>query len=561
GIIIDGAVIIVEFIAFQITSQSSKIKALSQTDQQLAIDTITHKSASKMMNSAIFGQLIILIVFIPILSLSGVEGKMFKPMALTFSFALIGAMILCLTYVPVISSLFLKPNVQSNKNISVRLMASLNKLYKPTIHWALEHKKIVVSLAGVLLAFSFWLFTTMGGEFVPTLDEGDFVIQPVLKTGTSLGKTIEITTKIEKILLDNFPEVDQVVSRIGAAEVPTDPMSMEESDVIIKLKPKKEWVSAESKDELADRFKEALAIIPGMEVEFTQPIEMRFNELITGVRADVAIKIFGDDLSVLANKANEIKMLIQQVEGASDIIIEKVEGLPQMSVTYNRSKIARYGLNISDVNQLISMGFAGTTIGTVFEGEKRFDIAIRLDAAHRNTIENIQNLYVDTPNGVKIPLSELAEIKYTTGPAKISRDDTRRRIVVGINVRNRDLQSVVDDVRSIIEAKVKLPVGYTITYGGQFENLQSAKARLLIAVPVALILIFILLHFAFGSIKEAFMVYSAIPLSAVGGIWLLWLRDMPFSISAGVGFIALFGIAVLNGIVLIEHFKELKKEG
>ena len=561
GIIIDGAVIIVEFIAFQITSQSSKIKALSQKDQQLAIDTITHKSASKMMNSAIFGQLIILIVFIPILSLSGVEGKMFKPMALTFSFALIGAMILCLTYVPVISSMFLKPHVQSDKNVSVRLMAFLNNMYKPTIHWALEHKKIVVGLAGVLLAFSFWLFSTMGGEFVPTLDEGDFVIQPVLKTGTSLGKTIEITTKIEKTLLDNFPEVDQVVSRIGAAEVPTDPMSMEESDVIIKLKPKKEWVSAESKDELADKFKEALAIIPGMEVEFTQPIEMRFNELITGVRADVAIKIFGEDLSVLAHKANEIKSLIQHVEGASDIIIEKVEGLPQMSVTYNRSKIARYGLNISDVNQLISMGFAGATVGTVFEGEKRFDIAIRLDAEHRTNLENLQNLYVDTPSGVKIPLSELAEIKYTTGPAKISRDDTKRRIVVGINVRNRDLQSVVDDVRTIIESKVKLPVGYTVTYGGQFENLQSAKARLLIAVPVALILIFILLHFAFGSIKEAFMVYSAIPLSAVGGILLLWFRDMPFSISAGVGFIALFGIAVLNGIVLIEHFKDLKEQG
>jgi len=561
GIIIDGAVIIVEFIAFQITTQSLKIKSLSQKDQQLAIDTITHKSASKMMNSAIFGQLIILIVFIPILSLSGVEGKMFKPMALTFSFALIGAMILCLTYVPVISSMFLKPNVQSDKNISVQLMKFLTNLYKPTIHWALEHKKIVVSLAGLLLVFSFWLFSTMGGEFVPTLDEGDFVIQPVLKTGTSLGKTIEITTKIEKILLNNFPEVDQVVSRIGAAEVPTDPMSMEESDVIIKLKPKKEWVSAESKDELADKFKEALAIIPGMEVEFTQPIEMRFNELITGVRADVAIKLFGEDLSVLAKKANEIKSLIQHVEGASDIIIEKVEGLPQMSVTYNRSKIARYGLNISDVNQLISMGFAGTTVGTVFEGEKRFDIAIRLDAEHRTNIENLQNLYVDTPSGVKIPLSELAEIKYTTGPAKISRDDTKRRIVVGINVRNRDLQSVVDDVRNIIETKVKLPVGYTVTYGGQFENLQSAKARLLIAVPVALILIFILLHFAFGSIKEALMVYSAIPLSAVGGILLLWLRDMPFSISAGVGFIALFGIAVLNGIVLIEHFKDLKAEG
>ena len=395
-------------------------KSLSKANQQSTIDSITQKSASKMMNSAIFGQLIILIVFIPILSLSGVEGKMFKPMALTFSFALIGAMIFCLTYVPVISSLFLKPNKQSDKNISVKLMHFLNKLYRPVIHWALENKKMVVSIAGVLLALSIWVFSTMGAEFVPTLDEGDFVIQPVLKTGTSLGKTIEITTKIEQILLDNFPEIDQVVSRIGAAEVPTDPMSMEESDVIIKLKPKSEWVSAESKDELADKFKEALAIIPGMEVEFTQPIEMRFNELITGVRADVAVKIFGEDLSMLANKANEIKTLIQNVDGASDIIIEKVEGLPQMSVTFNRNKIARYGLNISDINQVISMGFAGKSMGSVFEGEKRFDLVVRLDDANRKNIENLNNLFIDTPNGVKIPLSELADIKYTTGPAKIS---------------------------------------------------------------------------------------------------------------------------------------------
>ncbi|ULC59977.1 CusA/CzcA family heavy metal efflux RND transporter [Flaviramulus sp. BrNp1-15] len=561
GIIIDGAVIIVEFIAFQITAQVVKTKSLSKKELQANVDAITLKSTSKMMNSAIFGQLIILIVFIPILSLSGVEGKMFKPMALTFSFALIGAMLFCLTYVPVISSMFLKPDKQSNKNVSVRLMNFLKKMYEPTIHWALHYKKTVISLSIILLAVSLWVFSRMGGEFVPTLDEGDFVIQPVLKTGTSLSKTIEITTKIEQILLDNFPEVDQVVSRIGAAEVPTDPMSMEESDVIIKLKPKKEWTSAKSKDELADKFKEALTVIPGMEVEFTQPIEMRFNELITGVRADVAIKIFGEDLSVLANKANEIKLLIQKVQGASDIIIEKVEGLPQMSVNYNRSKIARYGLNIADLNQVISMGFAGGTVGSVFEGEKRFDLVIRLDEAHRKNLESLQNLYVDTPSGTKIPLSELAEIKYTTGPAKISRDDTKRRIVVGINVRNRDLQSVVDDVQSIIESKVKLPTGYTISYGGQFENLQSAKARLMVAVPIALVLIFILLHFAFGSIKEALMVYSAIPLSAVGGILLLWLRDLPFSISAGVGFIALFGIAVLNGIVLIEHFKELKEHG
>ncbi|MFT7441968.1 MAG: cobalt-zinc-cadmium resistance protein CzcA [Maribacter sp.] len=561
GIIIDGAVIIVEFIAFRIISESDKLKSLSVEAKQQEIDAITLKSASKMMNSAIFGQLIILIVFIPILSLSGVEGKMFRPMALTFSFALIGAMLLCLTYVPVVSSLFLKPQKQSEKNISVLLMKALNSWYSPSINWALQQKKIVIGFAIFLLASSVFLFSRMGGEFVPTLDEGDFVIQPVLKTGTSLGKTIEITTKIEQILLDNFPEVDQVVSRIGAAEVPTDPMSMEESDVIIKLKPKDEWVSAESKDELADKFKEALAIIPGMEVEFTQPIEMRFNELITGVRADVAIKIFGDNLSVLASKANEVKELIKNIEGASDIIIEKVEGLPQMSVAFNRSKIARYGLNIADVNQMITMGFAGSTVGNIFEGEKRFDLVMRLDENNRKNLGSLQHLYIDTPNGSKVPLSELAEIKYTTGPAKISRDDTKRRIVIGVNVRNRDLQSVVDDVRAIVDRKLKLPVGYKVTYGGQFENLQSAKARLMVAVPVALALIFLLLYFAFGSVKEALLVYSAIPLSAVGGILLLWICDLPFSISAGVGFIALFGIAVLNGIVLIEHFKELKEEG
>ncbi|MEZ4797162.1 MAG: CusA/CzcA family heavy metal efflux RND transporter [Flavobacteriaceae bacterium] len=561
GIIIDGAVIIVEFIAFQIVKQSSKISSHIGTERQVEIDNITLKSASKMMNSAIFGQLIILIVFIPILSLSGIEGKMFKPMALTFSFALIGAMILCLTYVPVIASMFLKPSKKSSTNFSNRLMKKITSWYKPTINWALDNKKTIIGLATVLLVFSSWIFTRMGGEFVPTLDEGDFVIQPVLKTGTSLTKTIEITTKIEKTLLEQFPEVEQVVTRIGAAEVPTDPMSMEESDVIIKLKPKKEWVSASSKDELADKFKEALAIIPNMEVEFTQPIEMRFNELVTGVRADVAIKIFGEDLEILADKANEIRNLIDDVEGASDITVEKVEGLPQMSVIYNRSKIARYGLNISDLNQIISMGFAGETVGSVFEGEKRFDLVLRLDQSQRKSIENLQNLYVDTPNGIKIPLSELAEIKYTKGPAQISRDDTKRRIVVGINVRNRDLQSVVDDVKQLIEANIKLPAGYSITYGGQFENLQNASARLKVAVPVALFLIFILLYFAFGSVKEALMVYSAIPLAAVGGVLLLWIRGLPFSISAGVGFIALFGIAVLNGIVLIEHFKSLKISG
>ncbi len=396
---------------------------------------------------------------------------------------------------------------------------------------------------------------------MPTLDEGDFVIQPVLKTGTSLSETIEITTKIENILLDQFPEVKQVVTRIGAAEVPTDPMSMEESDVIIILNPIRTWTSAKTKDELAEKFKEALEKFPGMEIEFTQPIEMRFNELITGVRADVAIKIFGEDLNILTKKGEEIKSLISGVEGAEDITVEKIVGLPQMNVSYDRSKLARYGLNIEELNKMISMGFSGNIVGSVFEGERKFDMVVRLNKEQRKGIEDLKNLYVDLPSGGKIALAQLANITYKKEAAKIARDNSQRRIVVGINVRNRDLQSVVDDVQLLINENISLPVGYTISYGGQFENLKSAEARLKIAVPIALILIFIMLFFTFNSVKEALLIYSAIPLAAIGGVLLLWIRGLPFSISAGVGFIALFGIAVLNGIVLIEHFKELKKQG
>lgn len=560
GIIIDGAVIIVEFIAFRITSERDKILHLPKEEKQGVIDKITYAGTTKMMRSAIFGQIIIIIVFIPILSLTGVEGKMFTPMALVFVFALTGTMILGFTYVPVVSSLFITPVDPNKKTISKRLMGWLGSLYKPSITWALRQKRLVISLAVTVLLVAIFIFSRMGGEFVPTLDEGDFVIQPVLKTGTSLQKTIETTTRMERIL-KTFPEVKDVVSRIGAAEVPTDPMSMEESDVIITMKPKSEWTTAKSKDELADKFKEALSEIPGIDYEFTQPIEMRFNELITGVRADLAIKIFGEDLDVLNKKAQEIEKAIRNVPGASDITVEKVAGLPQMSVKYNRQKIAKYGLNIADVNKIISMGFAGLPAGTVFEGEKQFDLVLRYDDAHRKDIQNIENASVMLPNGSALPLSELAAITYTKGPAKISRDDTKRRIVVGVNVRNRDLESVVKDVQQIINTQIELPTGYSITYGGQFENLNSARARLMVAVPIALLLIFVLLYFAFGSVKDALMIYTAIPLAAVGGVLLLYLRDLPFSISAGVGFIALFGIAVLNGIVLIEHFKELKAHG
>ena len=561
GIIIDGSVIIVEFIAFRLSSNKENLMLLDGEDRKEKIKEICSEGASKMMNSAIFGQLIILIVFIPILTLSGVEGKMFRPMALTFSFALIGAMLFGLTYIPVMSAIFLKPRKEGKDKFSYKLMKFIKQMYEPVINWTLDYKKFVLTASGILLVGSIALFSSMGGEFVPTLDEGDFVIQPVLKSGTSLNRTVEITTEIENILLDNFVEVEQVVSRIGAAEIPTDPMSMEDSDVIIKLKPKKEWVNAKTKDELADQIKMALQVIPDMEIEFTQPIEMRFNELITGVRSDIAVKVFGNDLSILSETANSIKVLASTVEGASDITVEKIEGLPQLKIDYNRHKIARYGLSIQEVNEIIYMGFAGAVAGTVFEEEKRFDLVVRLDEHHRKGISDIEQLYVDSPLGYKIPLRELASISYTEGPAKISRDNTKRRVVVAINVRNRDLQSVIEDLQEKINSSIDLPPGYSISYGGQFENLQRAKSRLKLAVPIAMGLIFLMLFFVFGSVSEALMIYSAIPLAAVGGILSLWTRGMPFSISAGIGFIALFGIAVLNGIVLIEHFKELKNMG
>jgi len=562
GIIIDGAVIIVEFIVIRMGLQQTEIMAVKGDERQTLMDSISISGASKMMHSAIFGQIIILIVFIPILSLSGVEGKMFRPMALSFSFAIIGAMILGLTWLPVASSLFLKPNKIKKRTVSDWIMDTVHKSYYPVIQWSCGHKRWVLGAAIISLLITGILFTRIGGEFVPTLDEGDFVIQPVLKTGTSLSKTVEMTTQMENILIENFPdEVDQIVSRIGAAEVPTDPMSMEEIDMIIKLKPKRSWTTANSKEELADEFKRELSVIPGIEYEFTQPIEMRFNELITGVRSDIAIKIFGENLEYINKKAFEIKNLIADVPGASDIIMEKTVGLPQIKVNYNRSKIAYYGVDINTLNTFLSAAFGGKTAGVIFEGEKRFDMVMRFDNQSRTDIEDIRQLQVPVSKGCMIPFTELADIEYTKGPAKISHDNAHRRVVVGVNVRNRDLQSVIVDIQQKIDENIKLKAGNYIEYGGQFENFQNAANRLMIAVPVALLLIFIFLHFAFKSFKDALMIFTAIPLASVGGVFFLWIRGMPFSVSAGIGFIALFGIAVLNGIVLIEHLKELQHQG
>lgn len=561
GIIIDGAVIIVEYIAIRITANKTDYESSIGEQRQTLIDKITFQGASKMINSAIFGQIIILVVLIPILTLSGVEGKMFRPMALSFSFAILGAMILGLTWLPVAAALFLKPEKENKKSFSKWIMNIAYLSYNPVMKWSYDHKKTILGLALASLIFTVILFSRMGGEFVPTLDEGDFVIQPVLKTGTSLTKTVELTTQMENILIETFPEVGQIVCRIGAAEVPTDPMSMEEIDMIIKLKPKSEWVSAKSKEELADKFKEALLIIPGIDYEFTQPIEMRFNELITGVRADIAVKIFGEDLDYLNQKAIEIKKLIDGIPGAADVILEKTAGLPQISVKYNREKIATYGLTIEELNRQLTMAFGGEMAGSIFEGEKRFEMVVRFQKAFRSDIKNIEQMNIGLINGKQVPLSELAQINYTVGPAKISRENTHRRVVVSVNVRNRDLESVINDIQAKINDNVTLNAGNYITYGGQFENLKNATQRLKLAVPVALLLIFIFLHFAFKSIKDALLIFSAVPLSAVGGVLFLWIRGMPFSVSAGIGFIALFGVAVLNGIVLIEYLKELKEGG
>lgn len=562
GIIIDGPVIIVEYIAIKMGLQKKSVLSSKGDKRQSIMDKLSISGASSMMKSAIFGQIIILIVFIPILALSGVEGKMFHPMAMSFSFAIIGAMILGLTWIPVAASLFLKPTKSQKRTISDWLMDKIRQSYDPVIQWACCHKRIVLGAAIVSLLFTGYIFTRIGGEFVPTLDEGDFVIQPVLKTGTSLSKTVEMTTQMENILIAHFPdEVDQIVCRIGAAEVPTDPMSMEEIDMIIKLNPRDEWTLAKDKEELAEKFKEKLSIIPGVEYEFTQPIEMRFNELITGVRSDIAIKIFGEDLDYINQKAKEIQKLIADVPGASDVIVEKTEGLPQIKVSYDRSKIAYYGLDIKTLNTTMSAAFGGEKAGVIFEGEKRFDLVLRLHHDNRKDMDDISTLQVPISSGQMIPLSELAHIEYTKGPAKISHDNARRRVVVSVNVRNRDLQSVIEDIQQRIDENIAIKAGSYVEYGGQFENLQSAQKRLLFAVPVALLLIFIFLHFAFKSFKDALMIFIAIPLATVGGVMLLWIRGMPFSVSAGVGFIALFGIAVLNGIVLIEHFKELQNKG
>ncbi|WP_336068004.1 CusA/CzcA family heavy metal efflux RND transporter [Mesoflavibacter sp. CH_XMU1404-2] len=557
GIIVDGAVIIVEASVFLMASYVLKKKSLDKKDR----DEIAADASKKMMNAAFFGQLIILIVFLPILALEGVEGKMFQPMALTFIFAMIGAMVLCLTYVPMMSALFLKPPKKEKKSWGDRFVHWVQRKYEPLLLNVLEKGKWVVSIAVAIFAVAIFTFTKMGGEFIPQLDEGDIAFHAILKPGSSLSETIETTTKIERIVKAEFPEVEKIVSRIGVAEVPTDPMPMDFADVFVILKPQDEWVSAESKYELIEKMKDAVSTIPGVNYEFTQPIEMRFNELLEGIREDIAIKIYGEDINVLASKADEITKIIAGTEGIGDMRAEATSGLPQMTIKYNRNKLAQYGVSIDQLNTMVQSAFAGGYAGVIFEGEKRFDLVVRLDEQNRSDINDIRNLYINLPNGSQIPLQELAAIEYTPGPMQISRDNTNRRTYVGVNVRGRDVESLVNEIKEKLDANLDLPPGYFIRYGGAFENLERASDRLQTVVPIALLLIFILIYFALKSFPQTLMIYLAIPMATIGGVFALWLRDMPFSISAGVGFIVLFGVAVLNGLVMISGLNELKEEG
>lgn len=562
GLIVDGAVIIVESVVHRITSNQLSPPVPKLSKEQMNENVF--QSAKRMMSSASFGQIIILIVYLPIFSLVGIEGKMFRPMAETVAFAILGAFILSLTYVPMMSAWVLSRKTEHKRNISDRIMGGLYRVYAPALNTVTKKqlRRIGVILVSVgLLLWSTWRFLTMGGEFIPTLEEGDLTVEISMMQGTSLTQTVETFTQAEKILKAQFPEIKQVVTRIGSAEIPTDPMPIERGDMMLSMKPKEEWTHAHSREEMVEKIEDALSVLPGVNVEVTQPMQMRFNELMTGIRQDVAVKIYGDDLDVLTEKANEVAKLIAPVKGVSEPIVEKITGLPQIVVDYDRDKMAQYGLNVSDVNEILKTAFAGEVTGVVFEGEKRFEMVVRLQKDSREDVSNIENLFIPLPSGDKVPLSQVAKIEFRDAPAQVSRDDGKRRVYVGFNVRNRDVESVVKDVQKILDEKLKLPPGYYTTYGGQFQNLKEAKDRLSIAVPVALALILVLLFFTFRSVKQTLLIFSAVPFSAIGGVWLLWMRGMPFSISAGIGFIALFGVAVLNGIVLIAYFNQLEEEG
>lgn len=556
GIVVDGSIVILEGILAHIYSKKFKGRTLSAEE----MDAEVEKGASSVVRSATFAVFIILIVFFPILTLTGIEGKYFTPMAKTLVFCIIGALFLSLTYVPMMASLFLKHHIVTKPTFADKFFEALNKLYARALSFCLRFKWQTVATAFVALVISLFLFTRLGAEFIPTLDEGDFAMQMTLPAGSSLSESIEVSNEAEKLLMDKLPEIKHVVAKIGTAEVPTDPMAVEDADVMIVMKPFKEWISAASRAEMVEKMKEALEPLSDRaEFNFSQPIQLRFNELMTGAKADIAVKLYGEDTHELYQKAKEAAAFVEKVPGASDVIVEQTMGLPQLVVKYNRGKIARYGINIEELNTIIRTAYAGEASGVVFENERRFDLVVRLDQDKVADL-NLDKLFVRSNEGIQIPVSEVATIDLVNGPLQINRDATKRRIVIGVNVRGADIQQVVQDIQKTLDKNIQLKPGYYFEYGGQFENLQNAINTLLVVVPVALMLILLLLFFAFKNVTYTLVVFSTVPLSLIGGILALWLRGLPFSISAGVGFIALFGVAVLNGILMINHFNDIRKE-
>lgn len=549
GMIVDSAVIIVEAVVTHINAghfSQPEVRAayLAQCQNggaatpfaltQKQMDEEVHFSASRIRQSAAFGEIIIMIVYIPLMTLVGIEGKMFRPMALTVFFAILGAFILSLTYVPMASSLMLSRKVHTRKTFSDRVIEKLQAWYRPVLDWVLARNKDVITGAVALFCVSVVGFKFLGGEFIPSLEEGDFAVEMSMSQGTSLSQMVESCTKAEKLLKKEYPEIKQVVSRIGSAEIPTDPMPVERADIMIALKPKAEWTSAKTTPELMEKMEETLSAIPGLEAEISQPIQMRNNELLTGIKQDVAIKIFGDDLDVLTQQAGKVKKMIEDVPGVSGIFVEEVAGLPQIQVKYNHEKMAAYGVSVDDISEILETTFAGAVAGSLYEGDKKFDIVLRMDPSQRN-VESLEQLSIPLKDGTDIPLSQLADIDYSPAPAQVSHEDGARRIYVGFNVKGRDVQSTVEDIQEILDEKLKLPDGYYYNYGGEFENLQSATNRLMVVIPIALVIILLLLYATVKNVRESLFVFSAIPLAAIGGVWALWLRGMPFSISAGVG--------------------------
>lgn len=547
GIVVDGAVIIAEHLLAVLSLGYLGKKLTRENFQDVVIS-----SSLEMVKSAVFGVLIILVVFIPIITLVGIEGKMFRPMAQTVSFALLGALLLSITYVPAVLALVMKKGGVEEPGYSKWLVGSLKKLYVPVLGQMLRRTNLVMATAVVLFGLTVWGFLQLGSEFIPKLDEGDLAAQMQLPPGTSLEESIATSTKAEQVLMENFPQVKHVVSKIGTAEVPTDPMSIEQADMMVILHNPELWPEPLAKEELVNQMAQILEEqVPYGQFEFTQPIELRFNELISGAKSDVAVKLFGADFTQLSLYADQIVPILEGIDGAVDVKREQTDGLNQRHVVYDRMKMAALGVQISEANATIESAFAGSAVSTLYEEDKRFDVVIRFNSSFRNN-PDLNKLVVTTRAGALIPMSSFAKLSFSDGPSMISRENSQRRIVIGCNVRGRDIESVVLDIQDALN-KVDLPPGYFISYGGDFEQLQEAKRRLSLAVPIALAAIFVLLFLSFRSLNLATMVFASVPLSTVGGVAALAIRGMPFSISAGIGFIALFGVAVLNGIVMIAH--------